>query len=116
DRADGRNLGVAYETAQTPLQMAALLSREEYEHALLDANRAYLEAGCTSIHDAGGLVGPPFAACQDLVAAGKIRVRIYAFTTVNSLQHPLMGLLASGVHTGLGDERLRLGAFKVMTD
>ena len=116
DRADGRNLGVAYETAQTPLQMAAVLSRQEYEEALLNANRAYLAAGCTSIHDAGGLVGPPFAACQDLVAAGRIRVRIYAFATVNSLQHPLLGLLPTGLHTGLGDEWLRLGAFKVMTD
>jgi predicted amidohydrolase YtcJ len=116
DRANGRNLGVAYETAQTPLQMAALLSRAEYEAALLNANRAYLEAGGTSIHDAGGLVGPPFAPCQDLVAAGKINVRIYAFATVNSREHPLLGLLSSGLHTGLGDERLRLGAFKVMTD
>jgi predicted amidohydrolase YtcJ len=116
DRDGGRNLGVAYETAQTPLQVAALPSRAEFETALLAADRAYLEAGCTSVHDAGGLVGPAFAPCQDLVAAGRMRLRIYAFATVNSLEHPLLGLLASGLHSGLGDERLRLGAFKVMTD
>jgi predicted amidohydrolase YtcJ len=68
------------------------------------------------VHDAGGLVGAAFAPCQDLVAAGEISVRLYAFTTVNSRQHPLIGMLNAGLHTGLGDDRLRLGAFKVITD
>jgi predicted amidohydrolase YtcJ len=116
DRSNGRNLGVVYETAQAPFQTAAQLSREEYRAALLRANRAWLEAGGTSVHDAGGLTGPAFGPCQDLVAAGQIQVRLYAFVTVNSVQHPLLGLLSSGLHTGFGDERLRLGAFKVITD
>jgi len=116
DRDGGRNLGVAYETAQTPLQVAALPSRAELETALLAADAAYVAAGCTSVHDAGGLVGPAFAPCQDLASTGRLRLRIYAFATVNSLDHPLLGLLPSGLHSGLGDERLRLGAFKVMTD
>jgi predicted amidohydrolase YtcJ len=68
------------------------------------------------VHDAGGLVGPAFGPCQDLVEAGRLKLRIYAFATVNSLHHPVMGVLGAGMRTGLGDERLRLGAFKVMTD
>ena len=44
DRDGGKNLGVAYETAQTPLQVAALPSRAEFETALLAADRAYLES------------------------------------------------------------------------
>lgn len=116
DRANGRNLGVAYETAQTPIQNAAVLSREEYRTALLRANQEWLRAGGTSVHDAGGLTGPAFVPCQDLVQAGQIQVRLYAFVTVNSFQHPLVGMLNSGLHTGFGDERLRLGAFKVITD
>lgn len=116
DREGGRNLGVAYETAQTPLQVAALPGREEFAAALLRADAAYVEAGGTTVHDAGGLVGPAFVPGQDLAAGGRLRIRIYAFATVNSRRHPLMGLLESGLHTGLGDERLRLGAFKVMTD
>jgi predicted amidohydrolase YtcJ len=116
DRADGRNLGVVYETAGTLLRGVAAPSREELRAALLRANRAYLAAGGTSVHDAGGLVGPAFVPCQDLVAAGEILVRLYAFTTVNSVTNPLMGMLNTGLHTGFGDERLRLGAFKVMTD
>jgi hypothetical protein len=116
DRDAGRNLGVAYETAQTPLQMAALPSAEEFGVALMRASDAYLAAGCTSVHDAGGLVGPAFGPCQDLVEAGRLKLRIYAFATVNSLQHPVMGVLGAGMRSRFGDERLRLGAFKVMTD
>jgi predicted amidohydrolase YtcJ len=116
DREGGRQLGVAYETAQTPLQTAALPSSEEFRDGLLAADRAYIAAGATSVHDAGGLVGPAFVPGQDLAGAGRLRLRIYAFATVNSRAHPLMGLLGTGLHTGLGDERLKLGAFKVMTD
>jgi predicted amidohydrolase YtcJ len=116
DRADGKNLGVAYETAQMPLQTAAMPSWQDFREALVRASRACLAAGCTSVHDAGGLVGPAFGPCQELMASGEIDLRIYAFTTVNSFKHPLLGLLSSGVHTGLGNERLKLGAFKVMTD
>src|SRR5437870_6481924 len=39
DRADGRNLGVAYETAQMPLQTAALPSWREFRDALVHAAR-----------------------------------------------------------------------------
>ncbi len=116
DREGGRHLGVAYETAQTPLQVAALPSADEFRRALGRADQAYIEAGGTSVHDAGGFVGPAFVPGQDLAVGGGLRVRIYAFATVNSRRHPLMGLLGTGVHTGLGDQRLRLGAFKVMTD
>ncbi len=117
DRDGGRNLGVAYETAQTPLQFAAMPTPEEYRDALIRADAAYIMAGATSVHDAGGLVGlPAFSACQDVFEASRMRLRVYAFATVNSRQHPAMGVLDAGVRTGLGDQHLRLGAFKVMTD
>ncbi|MBI1735768.1 MAG: amidohydrolase [Candidatus Rokubacteria bacterium] len=117
DRDGGRNLGVAYETAQTPLQFAAMPTPEEYREALVRADQAYIGSGCTSVHDAGGLIGlPAFAACQDVFETSRMRLRVYAFATVNSRQHPAMGVLSAGVRTGLGDARLRLGAFKVMTD
>src|SRR5205814_696301 len=83
------NLGVAYETAQTPLQVAALPSREDFRAALLRADEAYIKAGGTSVHDAGGLVGPAFVPAQELAAAGRLNLRIYAFATVNSRQQTL---------------------------
>jgi predicted amidohydrolase YtcJ len=116
DRTGGRNLGVAYETAQTPLQFAGLPTVAEYREALQRADRAYLAAGGTSVHDAGGLIGQAFTACQDVVEDATIRIRIYAFATVNSRHHPAMGVINAGLRSGLGDTRLKLGAFKVMTD
>ena len=117
DRDGGRNLGVAYETAQTPLQFAAMPTSDEYREALVRADQAYIAAGATSVHDAGGLVGlPAFSACQEVFEQSRMRLRVYAFATVNSRQHPAMGVLEAGVRTGLGDRLLRLGAFKVMTD
>jgi predicted amidohydrolase YtcJ len=108
DRDGGRNLGVAYETAQTPLQMAALPTADEFGAALMQASAAYLAAGCTSVHDAGGLVGPAFGPCQDLVEAGRLKLRIYAFATVNSLSHPLIGVLGAGIRSRLGNEDERV--------
>lgn len=116
DRDGGRNVGVAYETAQTPLQFAALPTADEYREALQRADRAYLAAGGTSVHDAGGLIGQAFTVCQDVVENAKIRIRIYAFATVNARHHPAMGVINAGLRSGLGDTRLKLGAFKVMTD
>jgi len=116
DRADGQITGVCFETAQNVLQGVAALSREEIRASLIRANQAYLAAGCTTVHDAGGLTGSAFVPAQDLVAAGEIQVRLYAFTTVNAVNSPLMGMLNTGLHTGFGNDRLKLGAFKVMTD
>ena len=67
--------------------------REDPRDALLRANQAYLAAGGTSVHDAGGLIGPPFSQCQDLVAAEQIQVRLYAFTTVKPIPLQLDGEL-----------------------
>ena len=72
-------------------------SADDFRDALLRADAAYIAAGGTSVHDAGGLVGPAFGQAQALADAGCLRIRIYAFATVNSRQHPLMGLLGTGV-------------------
>lgn len=116
DRSDGRNLGVAYEQAQAPFQRVSALGQEEIRQALLAANRAYLAAGATSIHDAGGLTGPAIGIAQDLAAIGELRVRIYAFALVGLGSQGALSLLDTGLHTGFGDQRIRLGAFKVVTD
>lgn len=116
DRANGTNLGVAYEMAQGPFQAVAALSPEELREGILRGQAAYLAAGGTSIHDAGGLIGPAFVQAQALHEAGRLRLRVYAFATVGASSRAGMGLVESGVHTGFGDDRLRVGAFKVITD
>jgi len=116
DREDGRLLGVAYENAQAPFQQASALADDEIRAALLAANRVYLAAGATSVHDAGGLVGPALGVAQDLIARDELRVRLYALALVGLGCQGAMSLFDTGLHTGFGDERLRLGAFKVVTD
>ncbi|MGB4862751.1 MAG: amidohydrolase [Tepidiformaceae bacterium] len=113
---DGNILGVSYERANAPIQAAATPSRDEIRSWLKAANTADLASGLTSIHDAGGMMGVPFDLAQELVASDELQVRIYAFTTVNAANHPHVGILNTGVRTGFGNERLRIGAFKVMTD
>jgi hypothetical protein len=114
---DGSLLGVAYERANGPFRTASGLTREELREHLVAANAADLASGLTSVHDAGGLLGPPMDVATELVNAGAIQIRLYAFATVNTFEHPLVALLnGTGLHTGFGSDRLRIGAFKVMTD
>jgi predicted amidohydrolase YtcJ len=114
--ADGRLLGVSYERANAPFQAVSAPSKEQLRDWLLAANDAYLAAGGTSVHDAGGMVGEPINIATDLVESGELQVRLYAFVTVNALDHPHVSILNTGFRTGFGTERLKIGAFKVMTD
>ena len=85
--------------------MAALPSTEEFGAALRRASAAYLAAGCTSVHDAGGLVGPAFGPCQALVESGEMKLRIYAFAIVNSLQPAFFGEFGDGYIQNYGRAR-----------
>ncbi len=116
DREGGRNLGVCYETAQGALQRAAALTGPEIRQNILMGQDAYLQSGGTSVHDAGGLVGPGFVQAQSLHEEGLLRLRVYAFGTDGFGGRPGTALVQSGVHTGFGDDRLRIGAYKVVTD
>ena len=112
----GKMTGVAYERANIPFRNVPPPPTDDLREHLLEANRLYLSAGCTSVQDAGGLFGSYMEQAQEMVLTGELNVRLYAFVTVNALDHPLVPILDTGLHTGFGDERLRIGAFKVMTD
>jgi hypothetical protein len=90
DREGNRNFSMAYETAQTPLQMAALPSADEVHGALMRASEASLAAGCYRLSGRPRLRLLP-GSCR----AGRLKLRIYALA-VNSLQHPVTGVLAAG--------------------
>jgi predicted amidohydrolase YtcJ len=116
DRSDGRNLGVAYEQAQEPLIRASALSEPELRDALIEANRVYLRAGVTSIHDAGGLAGRGLGLAKRLADRDQLQVRAYAFPIVGLGSRSGLEYLEAGLCSGFGDQRLRVGAFKVFTD
>jgi hypothetical protein len=112
----GELLGVSYERANGPIQAAATPSPADIRNWLKAANAADLASGLTSIHDAGGMMGVPINIARELVDRDELHVRIYAFCTVNALDHPHVPILNTGIRTGFGDDRLKVGAFKVMTD
>ncbi|MGI8551166.1 MAG: amidohydrolase [Dehalococcoidia bacterium] len=116
DRHEGRLLGVAYEEALAPFKRVSARSAAETREALLAANRAYLAAGATSIHDAGFLTGPAMGVAQDLIGEDRLQVRLYAIAFVGLGSMQGLSYLDTGIKTGFGDDRLRLGAFKVVTD
>lgn len=108
--------GVCYERAAVPIEAAAAPADAEIRRWLLLADETARGAGLTSVHDAGGLTGRVASIAQDLVAEGHLHTRIYAFTTIDSATHPDLAILGTGYHTGFGDHRLRIGAFKIITD
>ena len=76
------------------------------------AGKAYLAAGVTSGHEAG-IFGPAeFAALQDAWADGTLALRTYMM-----IRTPFLDALERvGFHTGFGDDRLRVGSIKVISD
>lgn len=116
DRAGGRNLGVAYDAAQGPLLEVSGLGEQEMLQALRLANTDYLAAGITSVHNAGSMAGPELPAMQALHRLGGLDVRLYYLVWVALGTDEGLKFLETGLQTGFGDDRLRLGAFKVMTD
>ncbi|MFN8061340.1 MAG: amidohydrolase [Vicinamibacterales bacterium] len=68
----------------------------------------YLERGVTSVYD---LSSPEtYAAYQDLRARGELPVRILAS------YRGVPSIIESGLHTGFGDDWIRLGAIKLVLD
>jgi predicted amidohydrolase YtcJ len=62
------------------------------------------------------MTGLPLEQALDLVATDELQVRIYSFVTVNALDHPHVPILETGIKTGFGNQQIRIGAFKIMTD
>ncbi len=116
DRDGGRNLGVAYDAAQGPLLGVSGFTEAEMLKALRRANADYLAAGLTSVHNAGSMAGPELPAMQALHRAGGLNVRLYYMVWVALGTDEGLKFIETGLQTGFGDDRLRLGSFKVMTD
>lgn len=116
ERANGRLTGVVFEAAQGPLLAAAAHSRAELREALAIASRDWLRAGITSSHEAGTGGDQHIHALQDCVRDASLGVRVY-FTVWLALGiTQALAYLDSGLQTGFGDDRLKLGPFKVMVD
>ncbi|MBV6433076.1 MAG: N-substituted formamide deformylase [Bryobacteraceae bacterium] len=86
-------------------------SRGDRREAVKLMTRMFARAGVTSVHDAQGSPEDLFA-YQDARAAGDLRVRVYHLLNYRYLDR----MLEAGIRTGMGDEWIRVGAMKLVSD
>lgn len=93
-------------------------TRAERAGALREVQKAYLASGICGVIDPG-LAPDDMAVYEDLWRAGELSVRSVVMPLAQTHDDPeevLARLRAWGVHTGFGDERLKLGGVKVYLD
>jgi predicted amidohydrolase YtcJ len=113
DPANGEPSGLLQEQAQQLVPLPFIPSDKETLHRCLEtASRAYLAGGVTSSQEAGIFTTPEFAVYQEAWAAGELPLRTYLMIRTNFLD----ALEQLGMFTGFGDDRLRVGCLKVMSD
>jgi predicted amidohydrolase YtcJ len=109
----GEPTGLLQEKAQDLLQVPFLPDDKTRLREYLDvAGQACLAAGVTSGHEAG-IFGPAeFSALQDAWADDALALRTYMM-----IRTPFLDALERvGFHSGFGDDRLRVGSIKVISD
>jgi predicted amidohydrolase YtcJ len=113
----GEPTGLLYEQALVPVRMATQPGYDDLIRGLKVMNQDFLRYGITSATDASGRNPDEIRAFQKAVAEGWLHVRIY-FQVRTSLPTIKLGeqYLQSGLITGYGNEKLRLGSFKLMLD
>ncbi|WP_404333119.1 amidohydrolase [Mesobacillus maritimus] len=109
--------GVLVEEANMAMSVVASFSKKELEKALEIASKDYIEAGITSLHDAGGMGPENFQILQKSVESGIVKQRVYTMLcSVHEAKTSLGNLLQSGVVTGLGNEKYKIGPAKLFID
>ena len=116
--AHGRPTGLVLEAARQLVEpYLPATSAEDRRAALLEVQQRYLPLGLTRVLEPG-LDSADLSAYQDLHTAGDLRVRVTAMPQVGGrdLDQRLASWDCTGVRTGFGDDRLRLGGLKTYLD
>jgi predicted amidohydrolase YtcJ len=115
--AQGRPTGLLYEQAAMKIRMQTQPSPAELETALKKMSADFLRLGITSLHDASGVNPDEIRVFQKGVSEGWIRVRLYLMVrSAGSVCQLGDAFLQTGLVTGFGNERIRLGPYKIMID
>lgn len=112
----GALTGVLFETARVPFWKNTFPGLEELKKSTPLMNRDFLRLGITSAHDASGRNPDEIRAYQIGVHEGWLNVRIYAMVRLSGDIRVGHHYLESGLMTGFGNEKLRLGPLKLMID
>jgi hypothetical protein len=111
--AAGRHNGRIAEKAVDPILALAVKppSREDYRKGAALISKQFASRGITSACEADG--DPAILqGYQDARDAGELKGRFYTHIDFGALDK----MIAAGVHTGFGDEWVRLGAVKLFAD
>lgn len=110
---DGEPTGLLQETAQELLGVPFLPhDKDQLRRYLHTAGQAYLSAGVTSGHEAGIFHPAEFSVLQEAWADGTLALRTYMM-----IRSPFLESLEGvGFYTGFGDDRLRVGSIKIISD
>jgi hypothetical protein len=110
---DGKLNGRVMEsaTARFDAKIPNTATRAERQAGVKLIGKMIAASGITSVNDP---MGQPedLLAYQDAYAAGDLSMRVYAFIS----QPYIKQMLPSGVHSGLGNEWVRVGAMKMFCD
>jgi len=115
-RENNKLNGVLYEAAQDRILEASDYSFEEYKEGVRVAANELLKNGITSVHDEGirGRIGTQALLEACLFEDLPIRVYLSAASILGSKLGDYF--LETGLITGFGNSKIRIGAYKVMID
>jgi predicted amidohydrolase YtcJ len=110
---DGKLTGRVMESAKDRFdaKIPSTATRAERQAGVKLISKMIVSSGITSVNDPTGQP-EDLLAYQDAYAAGDLSVRVYAFISQPFIEK----MLPSGVHSGLGNEWVRVGAMKMFCD
>ena len=109
--------GLLVENAHMEMFTVASFSDDEIHEAHKVASEHFAEKGITSVHDATGYGLNNLRLLQADAQQGVIKQRVYAM--VGALNKPadvVNHMVGSGIFTGLGDHKFRIGPVKLFLD
>ena len=113
----GEPTGVLIETAHMMAFETSKYSPPAMLEALSIANREFVRLGITSVHEAGGYGPEQMRIMYRAVAAGVVKVRIYAIVcSLNRSEEFVRRAIDAGLVNGMGNEQFRIGPAKIFTD
>lgn len=116
-RENGELTGLLIENAHMNMFSIASFTEEEMEQAHRIASQKFLEKGITSIHEATGYGFDNIRALQDHSNKGIIGQRVYAMIgALNGSEEIVKHMVKSGIFTGLGDNKFKIGPVKLFLD
>ena len=117
---DGSLTGLLKESAHMFVSTKVEFSEGDLIDGLVNANNIMLSLGITSIHEAGCYGAHSFKAMQTASMKGLVDVRMYPmvfdmFGKESSIEF-INDYIKTGVITGLGNEKYKIGPVKIMLD